>query len=84
MKEKYKEMLDTLRELCAIPAPSHMEYKRAKHCKNWLEKAGAKGVYIDDAINVIFPLNCEESNEITVFGSYRYGFSGYGVDSLHR
>ena len=70
MKEKYNEIFDTLRELCAIPAPSHMEYKRAEYCKNWLEKAGAKGVYIDDAINVIFPLNCEESNEITVFAAH--------------
>ena len=33
----------------------------------WFEKNGAKGVYIDSALNVIFPLNCEGSNELTVF-----------------
>ncbi|MBQ9777536.1 MAG: M20/M25/M40 family metallo-hydrolase, partial [Clostridia bacterium] len=47
-------------------APSHHEEKRAAFCKEWLESAGAEGVYIDEAKNVIFPLNCEGSNEITV------------------
>lgn len=60
-------MLDTLKELCGIPAPSHFEHKRAEYCKSWLENAGAKGVYIDEALNVIYPLNCENSDEITVF-----------------
>lgn len=63
-------MLDTLKELCAIPAPSHMEHKRAEYCKRWLEGVGARGVYIDEALNVIFPLNCEGSNEITVFAAH--------------
>lgn len=66
--EKNKEsLLETVKELCAIPAPSHMEHKRATYCKNWLENAGAEGVYIDEALNVIFPLNCEGSDDITVF-----------------
>ena len=60
-------MLQTLKELCAIPAPSGMEQKRAAYCKKWLEEKGADGVYIDSALNVICPLNCEGSNEITVF-----------------
>lgn len=66
-KENYELMLDTLRELCAIPAPSHFEHERAAYCKKWLENAGAKGVYIDEALNVIYPLGCDGSNEITVF-----------------
>ena len=52
-----EEMYEMIRELCRIPAPSGMEHQRALYCKNWLEKAGAKGVIIDDAQNVIFPLN---------------------------
>lgn len=60
-------IIKTLRELCAIPAPSHFEHERAQYCKKWLENIGAKGVYIDDALNVIFPINCEDSNKITVF-----------------
>jgi len=62
-----EQMFATLKELCLIPAPSHFEHARAEYCKNWLEAVGAKGVYIDDALNVIFPLGCENSNEITVF-----------------
>jgi len=72
MLQKYIEentdlMYQMLKELCAIPAPSHHEEKRAEYCKAWLEKIGAKGVYIDEALNVVFPLNCENSNQITVF-----------------
>ena len=63
----YPAMLQTLRELCAIPAPSHSEQARAEYCRAWLESVGARGVYIDDALNVVFPINCEGSNEITVF-----------------
>lgn len=65
--EHTEEMYGLLKELCLIPAPSNQEEKRAAYCKNWLEKAGAKGVYIDEALNVICPFNCENSNELTVF-----------------
>lgn len=64
------QMLEILKELCAIPAPSGFEHARAQYCKNWLDRIGAEGVYIDDALNVIFPLNCEESDEITVFAAH--------------
>ena len=66
--ENNKDLLyKTLKELCLIPAPSHFEGERAKYCKAWLETYGATGVYIDDALNVIFPIKCEESSEITTF-----------------
>lgn len=67
IEENREEIYTTLRELCAIPAPSHFEGDRAEYCKAWLERAGAKGVYIDEALNVVYPINCEGSNEITVF-----------------
>lgn len=63
-------MLDTLRELCAIPAPSHAEQERAAYCRAWLERVGAKGVTVDEALNVVFPLGCEDSREITVFAAH--------------
>ena len=62
----YYEMLDLLKELCLIPAPSHKEDLRAEFCKNWLEKQGAKGVYIDEAKNVVFPFGCENAEKINV------------------
>lgn len=60
------EMYALLKTLCLIPAPSQHEDARAAFCKKWLEEAGAEGVYIDEAKNVVFPLGCEDSNEITV------------------
>ncbi len=63
-------MYKTLEKLCLIPAPSHFEHKRAEYCKAWLEEQGAEGVYIDEALNVIFPINCSQSNEITVFAAH--------------
>ena len=70
VEENTADMFAVLKDLCLIPAPSHHEHKRAEYCKNWLTNAGAKGVYIDEALNVIFPLNCETSNELTVFAAH--------------
>ena len=64
------ELFSLLRDICLIPAPSHCEDARAEFCKSWLEAAGAKGVYIDEAKNVVFPLGCEESREITVLAAH--------------
>ncbi len=63
-------LYNTLKELCGIPAPSHFEHERAAYCKRWLEENGAKGVYIDEALNVIFPINCDGSSEITAFAAH--------------
>lgn len=70
INQNFEATLELLRSLCHIPAPSHKEHDRARFCKNWLEDNGAKGVYIDEALNVIFPLNCENSNEITVLAAH--------------
>ena len=65
-----EELLQLHRDLCHIPAPSHHEELRAEFCKKWLEQEGAEGVYIDEALNVIFPINCEGSDEITVIAAH--------------
>ena len=62
--------LDIIRDLCRIPAPSFGERRRAEYCKAYFESFGAEGAYIDEVNNVIFPLNCEASNEITVFAAH--------------
>ena len=36
------ELKQLIRDLCAIPAPSHHEEKRAEFCKAWFEEAGGK------------------------------------------
>ena len=69
--EKNRDYLySTLKELCLIPAPSHREEKRAEYCKKWLEDNGCFGAYIDETLNVIYPLNTEGSNEITVYAAH--------------
>ena len=69
-KDNNAEIFTLLEELCNIPAPSHFEHARAQYCKNYLESIGAQGVYIDEVQNVIFPLSCENSGEITVFAAH--------------
>lgn len=64
------ELHGLLEALVKIPAPSHHEEKRAQFCKAWLEEQGAEGVYIDDALNCIFPINCEGRDDIVVFAAH--------------
>lgn len=70
IQDNKEYLYKTLKELCLIPAPSHHEQKRAEYCKNWLENIGAKGVVIDEACNVIFPYQCENSSQITVYAAH--------------
>ena len=60
----------THRELCLIPAPSRHEDARAEYCREWLEKNGADGVYIDEAKNVVFPFRCKGSGRLTVVNAH--------------
>lgn len=62
-----EELKQLIRDLCAIPAPSHHEEKRAEFCKAWFEANGGKGVYIDEALNVICPHHITEDNRVVVF-----------------
>ncbi len=70
ISENKDYLYQTLKELCLISAPSHHEEKRAEYCREWLEKNGCKDVYIDSALNVIFPLNVENSDSITVYAAH--------------
>ncbi len=63
-------MYKMLEELCKIPAPSHHEEKRAEYCKSFLEDIGAECVYIDEALNVVFPMDCEGKDNILVFTAH--------------
>ena len=65
-----EEHLQLLTTLARIPAPSGCEEKRAAFCKNWLEEQGAGGVYIDDALNVIYPIGVTDDNPLVVFAAH--------------
>jgi len=66
IRENFSLFNQTLRELAVIPAPSHHEEKRVEYCTKFLENAGAKGVYTDEALNVLYPYRCEDTEEIFV------------------
>ncbi len=62
-----QEALALLMTLARIPAPSNHEEQRAEFCKAWLGAKGAQGVYIDEALNVIYPVNDTGDNDLMVF-----------------
>lgn len=61
------EIIELIERICKIPAPSHHEGKRALFISDWLTEHGAEGVYIDDALNVVYPVGCEGKDDIVVF-----------------
>lgn len=69
-----KEAVDLLMELAQIPAPSNQEEKRAAFCRQWLEENGAQGVYVDQALNVIYPVTGQEGipeeKPLTVYAAH--------------
>ena len=67
LKNSEEETIKLIETLCGIPAPSHHEERRAEFVKNWLAENGAKGVYIDSALNVLYPVGCEGRDDIVVF-----------------
>ena len=67
LEDSFEETMALLETICKIPAPSNHEEKRAVFCKKWLEDVGAQGVYIDEALNVVFPWNCEGKDNIVAF-----------------
>ena len=70
IQENNEDLFKTIKELAVIPAPSNDEGERAQFCKNWLINKGIKSAYIDEAQNVIVPMNIENNNEITVIEAH--------------
>ena len=66
IKEQEQEAYELLKTLAQIPSPSNHEEKRMEFCKKWLEDAGAKGVYTDEALSVVYPYGVTESNPVVV------------------
>lgn len=67
IEENREAMRKLLETLCRIPAPSNHEERRAEFCRAYLEEAGAQGVTIDEALNVVYPFQAEGRNDLTVF-----------------
>ena len=67
---QYDELISLTETLCAIPAPSHHEERRAEFCLQWLLDHGCAGAYIDEAKNVIWPYRCDRKTEITCVAAH--------------
>ena len=55
-KSVQPELLQLIRDLCAIPAPSNHEEKRAEFCRDWFVRNGFADVRVDEAFNVLAPV----------------------------
>ena len=60
----FKEHYALLQELAIIPAPSHHEHLRAEYIQRWLCNNGAENVFIDDALNVVYPYCCKDADAL--------------------
>lgn len=65
--EHEQETFELIETLSKIPAPSGKEELRVEFCKKWFKENGAKEVIVDEALNVICPVGCENKNDIVVF-----------------
>ena len=61
------EAQQLLIDLAQIPAPSNQEERRAAFCLDWLRSKGAECAYIDEALNVIYPIGDTGENDLVVF-----------------
>lgn len=66
VKDSQDELIQLIKDLCAIPSFSHQEKKKAIFIKEWFKKLDTD-VIIDDKYNVILEINVENSKELTVF-----------------
>lgn len=67
IRQSLPELHHLIRDLCAIPAPSHHEEKRAEFCREWFEKNCGGDVSIDDALNVIWTYDLDKHDDVVVF-----------------
>ena len=63
-------VLELLRKLCVIPAPSNQEKQRAEWCLNTLRSFGMHQAYMDDAWNVIREFPCPHAFESILFAAH--------------
>lgn len=61
-----EELLNLIRAMAVIPAPSHHEDRRVEFLLPWLEKQGFTGVFEDKAKNIIIPVGVTGSNDVAV------------------
>ncbi|HIU15517.1 MAG TPA: M20/M25/M40 family metallo-hydrolase [Candidatus Ventricola intestinavium] len=59
------QVIELIRTLCAIPAPSHHEERRAAFVRQWFEQHGMEAE-IDEALNVRCPVGLDRHEDMVV------------------
>ena len=60
-----EDVIALIKALCAIPAPSHHEERRAQYICRWFEQRGMQAK-IDEALNVLCPFGLDEHEDMVV------------------
>lgn len=63
------DVIALIKQLCAIPAPSHHEERRAAFIHDWLAQRGMRST-IDEAKNVLIPMGLDEHEDIVVIAAH--------------
>ena len=63
------DVIALIKELCAIPAPSHHEERRAAFIRDWFLQRGMRST-IDEAQNVLCPMGLDEHEDIVVIAAH--------------
>lgn len=66
LSDSFEDIKTLIRELCAIPAPSNHEEKRAEFCEKRFSEWGGTPI-IDDVLNVICEYNVIDNGPVVVF-----------------
>jgi len=61
------ETIDLLKRITETPAPSNDEIRRAEFLKEWFLAEGFAGAFIDDALNVVYPVGDNGNNDVVIF-----------------
>ncbi len=67
IKAHEQEAYELLLTLGRIPAPSNHEEKRAQFCLEWLHRQGAGEAYLDEALNVVYPVDDDGEGPLEVY-----------------
>jgi len=61
------ETIRLLKRITETPAPSNDEGKRAEFLKAWFSEEGIKGAFVDDVLNVVYPMGDNGTNDVVIF-----------------
>jgi len=67
VNHKKDETVELLKRVTETPAPSNDEIRRAEFLKSWFLSEGLADVFIDEALNVIYPMGDSGSNDVVIF-----------------